>query len=108
MKRTGEEAKKWSTSSLKLERCCPHCARNNGSIHCGVHRRGISDTKVDFILQRRMRCPWCEMAWTIQAKGIGDGRHRTDRLILIGVVLYMFGLSYRRVEDFLRLLGCTV
>jgi hypothetical protein len=26
---------------------------------------------------------------------------------MMGVVLYMFGLSYRRVEDFLQLLGCN-
>lgn len=61
---------------------------------------------MDFTHQRRMKCPWCGTTWTIRVDGIGDGRHRSDRLILIGVVLYMFGLSYRKVEQFLELLTC--
>jgi hypothetical protein len=91
----------------KLERCCPYCQRNNGNIHTGVHRRRISDTRIDFISQLRMKCPWCKTTWTLRPSGIGDGRHRSDRLIVMGVVLYMFGLSHRRVEQFLPLLGCN-
>jgi hypothetical protein len=52
-----------------------------------------------------MKCPWCKTTWTLRPQGVGDGRHRTDRLILMGVVLYMFGLSVRRVEQFLQLMG---
>ena len=91
----------------KLERRCPFCGRNNGNIHCAIHRRRITDTRIDFIPQRRMKCPWCKTTWTLRPEGIGDGRHRTDRLILMGVVLYMFGLSHRRVEQFLPMLGCN-
>ncbi len=90
----------------KLERRCPYCERNNGNIHSAARRRRISDTRVDFIVQRRMKCPWCKTTWTLRPEGIGDGQHRTDRLIMMGVVLYMFGLSHRRVEQFLPLLGC--
>jgi hypothetical protein len=54
-----------------------------------------------------MKCPFCKTTWTVRAEGIGDGKQRTDRLIGIGVVLYMFGLSYRSVEKFLPLLDCT-
>jgi hypothetical protein len=54
-----------------------------------------------------MKCPWCKTTWTLRPQGVGDGRHRTDRLIILGVVLYMFGLSVRRVEQFLQLLGCN-
>jgi transposase-like protein len=91
----------------KLERRCPFCGRNNGNIHCAKNRRRISDTRIDFIHQFRMKCPWCKTTWTLRPEGIGDGRHRTDRLILMGVVLYMFGLSHRRVEQFLPMLGCN-
>ena len=91
----------------KLERRCPYCGRNNGNIHCAIHRRRISDTRVNFVVQRRMKCPWCKTTWTLRPEGIGDGRHRTDRLIMLGVVLYMFGLSHRRVEQILPLLGCN-
>jgi len=94
-------------TTLNLQRRCPFCGRNNGNIHCAIRRRRISDTRIDFIPQRRMKCPWCKTTWTLRPEGIGDGRHRTDRLILMGVVLYMFGLSHRRVEQFLPLLGCN-
>jgi hypothetical protein len=95
-------------TTLNLQRHCPNCGRNNGNIHTATLRRRVSDTRIDFIVQRRMKCPWCKTTWTLRPEGIGDGRHRTDRLILMGVVLYMFGLSHRRVEQFLTLPGCNV
>ncbi len=93
-------------TSLNLQRRCPHCQRSNGNIHSGIRFRRISDIRQDFIRQRRMKCPRCGTTWTTRADGIGDGRHRSNRRILIGVVLYMFGLSYRRVEQLLQLLAC--
>jgi hypothetical protein len=91
------------TSSLKLERKCPHCHRPNGRIHSAIARRLISDPKIETITQRRMMCPFCKTTWIIRPEGVGDGRQRTDRLICISVVLYILGLSYRGVEQFLTL-----
>ena len=93
-------------AGLKLERHCPHCGRFGGNIHSGINYRAVSDIKISSIPQRRMKCPFCKTTWTIRAEGIADGKQRTDRLIAIGVVLYMFGLSYRSVEKFLPLLDC--
>ena len=90
---------------LKLERSCPHCHRRNGRIHSNVVHRPISDPKVDAIAQRRMKCPFRKTTWTIRVEGVADGRQKTDRLICIGVVLYVLGLSYRGVEQFLAMLG---
>jgi len=53
-----------------------------------------------------MKCPFCGTTWTTRVDGISHGRQRSDRLIAIGVVLYMFGLSYRSVEKFLPFLDC--
>jgi transposase-like protein len=92
-------------SNLKLQRRCPHCKRRNGRIHSGMTYRKISDPKVETIAQRRMKCPFCKTTWTVRVEGIGHGRQRTDRLICIGVVLYMLGLSYRGVEQFLTIFG---
>jgi len=92
---------------LKLERHCPNCGRSGGNIHSGINYRAVSDVKISSIPQRRMKCPFCKTTWTIRAEGIADGKQRTDRLISIGVVLYMFGVSYRSVEKFLPLLGCV-
>ncbi len=93
-------------TTLKLERHCPVCRRLGANIHSSVKYRGISDIKITSIPQIRMKCPFCKNTWTIHPKGITDGRQRSDRLIAIGIVLYMFGLSYRAIEKFLPLLGC--
>ncbi len=91
---------------LKLERSCPRCHRSNGRIHSGLVHRSISDLKVHNIPQRRMKCPWCKTTWTLRPAGVEAGYQRSRRLVGIGVVLYMFGLSYRAVEKFLPLLEC--
>ena len=46
------------------------------------------------------------MTWTLRAVGVSPGRQRSDRLRGIGVILYMLGLSYRGVEQFLPCLEC--
>ncbi len=94
------------SSELKLERRCPHCNRPNGRIHSAITTRAINDPKIETIAQRRMQCPFCKTTWTIRPEGVSDGRQRTDRLIGMGVVLYMLGLSYRSVEQFVTMLGC--
>ena len=91
---------------VKLDRRCRHCGRGNGRIHSGLRYRGIRDVRVLSVPQRRMRCPDCGLTWTLRGEGVGPGRQRSDQLRLAGVVLYMFGLSYRSVERFLPLLGC--
>jgi hypothetical protein len=69
-----------------------------------IHRH-ISDPKVETVVQQRMKCPFCKTTWTIRADGVGEGRQRSNRLICMGVVLYMLGLSYRGAEQFLRMFG---
>jgi len=91
---------------LKLERRCPFCNRFGGHIHSRLRYRKISDIKINTIPQLRMKCPFCKTTWTSRAEGVTGGKRRSDRLIAIGVVLYMFGLSYRAVEKFLPLLDC--
>jgi transposase-like protein len=92
---------------LQLERRCPRCQRHNGRVHSGLRHRSISDLKVRTIPQRRMKCPWCQATWTLRTPGVLPGHHRSRRLEGIGVVLYMLGLSYRGVEQFLPLLECV-
>jgi transposase-like protein len=66
---------------VKLQRHCPYCHRFGASKHSGIIHRAISDMRVTSIRQRRMKCPWCKATWTLRPEGIGDGRHRTDRMI---------------------------
>jgi hypothetical protein len=91
---------------LRLERRCPHCGRNQGRIHSAVRHRAISDPRATRIPQQRMQCPWCKTTWTLRPAGVEAGFRRSRRLVGLGVVLYMLGLSDRGVETFLPLLGC--
>lgn len=91
---------------MRLERRCPECGRNNGGIHSGIRYRAISDLRVGGIPQRRMKCPWCGITWTVRAEGVEAGCQRSRRLVGLGVMLYMLGLSNRGVEKFLPLLDC--
>jgi hypothetical protein len=91
---------------LELERRCPHCGRRPGRIHSAVRHRRISDIKAQSIPQRRMKCPWCKTTWTLRPSGVSPGCHRSRRLMGLGVMLYMLGLSYRGVQTFLPLLDC--
>jgi len=94
-------------AQLELNRRCPQCGRTNGNIHSREGRRAIRDLKARQVVQRRMKCPWCGVTWTIRCGGVRSGRRRSDRLRGIGVILYMLGLSYRAVETFLQCLECS-
>jgi transposase-like protein len=94
------------SSELELERRCPHCNRSGGNIHSVMKYRRISDTKAIYVPQRRMKCPWCETTWTLRAQGVTAGPQRSQRLISIGVLLYMLGLNYRSVQQLLPCLEC--
>jgi len=94
-------------SGVKLDRHCPDCERQPAGIHSAIRYRPVSDVKVRSVAQRRMRCPFCRLTWTLRGEGVQAGRQRTERLRLIGVMLYMLGLSYRAVQQFLRLLECA-
>jgi hypothetical protein len=52
-----------------------------------------------------MKCPFCGTTWTNRVQGVGHGRQRSERLIAMGVLLYMLGLSYRAVQTFLLALS---
>jgi len=93
-------------SGLKLDRHCPHCQRPNGRIHSRLRYRAIRDLRVRSVLQRRMRCPWCSLTWTLRGKGVQAGHRRSDRTIGLGLLLYMLGLSYRDTEKVLTVLEC--
>ena len=91
-------------TGFELDRRCPHCGRLGGRIHSGIRHRRISDPKVHTVAQRRMKCVYCGVTWTLRAEGVGANRQRSERLRLIGVVLDMFGLSYRNAATFLGML----
>ena len=93
-------------STLQLDRRCPHCHRANGRIHSALGYRAIRDLKVSAVPQRRMRCPWCGITWTLHGQGVEGGHQRSRRLIGLGLLLYMLGLSYRNTQAVLEGLEC--
>lgn len=94
-------------SALELDRHCPACGCPNGNIHSAIRSRCIEDPKAVSVAQRRLKCPACGMTWTVRSAGIGAGRQRSDRLIGLGVIGHMLGLSYRSTAQFLGCLDCS-
>ena len=93
-------------TTLNLQRRCPRCGRNNGSIHSATRRRRISGIKVDYITQRRMRCPWCGTTWTIRVDGIGRGWRRAVYNRWVGRLWqYRHRRIHRAVEKLVRRYG---
>jgi len=47
------------------------------------------------------------MTWTVRCEGVGPGRQRSDKLIGLGVLGHMLGLSYRNSCQLLACLDCS-
>lgn len=90
----------------QLNRTCLWC-KGQGHIH-GHRRRRIHDVQGPEILQTRMRCPQCGKTWTCYPKGITPYRHRSDRAVACGIMLYVYGLSYRYSSAALSAQGVAV
>lgn len=70
-------------------------------LHCD---KRVRDTQVEQVAVMRRRCLSCGRTHRVYPKGV-SGSQQSDRLKGISVLLYVLGLSYRGVEDFLSALG---
>lgn len=85
-----------------VRRECPCCGRVQGHIHQHERERRIVDWKIDTVRQVRVKCGSCGKTWTCRPEGVGAGLHRTQGVVVLGVMLYVLGLSYRSVAAVLR------
>ena len=69
--------------------------------HCD---KAVRDTKYEQVEVYRRKCLSCERTHRVYPQGVSKAQ-QTDRLKGVSVMLYVLGVSYRGVEDFLMALG---
>ncbi len=67
-------------------------------------RKEIRDLEYQEVTSLRMRCLKCNRTFRVYPRGVSKA-HQSDRLKAITVLLYVLGLSYGAVSDFLSALG---
>jgi transposase-like protein len=72
--------------------------------HC---EKPLRDPEYDQVNAMRWKCLQCGRTHRVYPEGVSDAE-RSDRLKAAGVMLYLLGISYRGVEDFLTAFGSPV
>jgi transposase-like protein len=72
--------------------------------HC---EKSLRDTEYDQVNAMRRKCLRCGRTHRVYPEGVSQAEH-SDRLKGAAVLLYLLGISYRGVEDFLTALGCPL
>ena len=80
----------------KISRICPKC-NSKAHIHARFVRH-ISDPKIEYVEQLRMKCTSCNHTWYIYADGVRRYSGRTSHMVFLGILLYSFGLSFDKVS----------
>lgn len=88
----------------QIDRKCRFCGYERCHIH-GYRRRGIKDYALSEVVTIRMKCPKCRKVFTIVPRGVTYRRHRSDRVVGLGIMLYYYGLSYQSAWAVLVSLG---
>jgi transposase-like protein len=70
-------------------------------LHCD---KRVRDTQIERIVAMRRKCLSCGRTHRVYPKGVSQSL-QSDRFKGVSVLLYVLGLSYRGVEDFLSALG---
>ncbi len=92
---------------IQAARWCPACHAPTGMIHQRRTRR-VRDLPSTLVEQVRFRCKRCGITWTAQPDAVGIGRHRSQRLRSLGVLLYLAGFSGSAAAFLLRNLGVHI
>ena len=93
----------------KPERC-PHegCEGQHYKPHgTKGERKAIRDLEYQEVTSFRMRCLKCKRTFRVYPRGVSKAQ-QSDRMKAITVLLYVLGLSYGAVSDFIRALGQKV
>lgn len=89
------------------------CPYECGSVHFRPHgikgeRKPLRDFRYDEVVSYRYQCVRCERTFRVYPKGVSKGAQQSDRLRAMTVVLYILGLSYGAVEDFIVAMGSSL
>jgi ribosomal protein S27AE len=87
---------------------CPQCGGQHFKPH-GVRgeRKAIRDLRHEGVKSFRQKCLRCGHRMRVYPRGVSRAQ-QSDRLKAITTLLYVLGLSYGAVSDFVGALGCYV
>ncbi len=71
-------------------------------------RKAIRDVGYTEVVAYRYKCEQCGRTFRVYPRGVSKGAQQSERLRAMTVLLYVLGLSYGAVEDFVNALGCGV
>ena len=80
---------------------CPLCKRRNLAVHQTL-RESLKDSVVKKITIKRIKCKDCHYTFRVYPEGVKGYTRRSKRLVFLGVILYLAGLSFERCEWFLE------
>ena len=84
---------------------CPICGGWNIKIH-QTTPKVVKDSIIKEVTIERLECKDCHCTFRIYPEGVREYSSRSKRLVFLGTILYLAGLSYERCEWFLEgLLG---
>lgn len=85
---------------------CPNkkCQGKHFKVHQKQCKKSVRDTQLEQVEVYRRKCLSCEQTHRVYPQGVNNAQ-QTDRLKGVSILLYVLGVSYRGVEDFLNALG---
>jgi len=82
---------------------CPLCGNTTWQSH-GWPAKALRDTRLDEVKAQRIQCTNCQTTLRLYPKGVSK-RKQSERLRGLSILLWLLGVSYRGVIDFLIALG---
>lgn len=88
---------------------CPNkkCEGKHFKVHQRRCKKSVRDTQLEQVEVYRRKCLLCGETHRVYPQGVSNAQ-QTDRLKGVSILLYVLGISYRGVEDFLTALGLFV
>ena len=97
-------------NKYELPETCPYGCGGQVYRRHGMkgERKSLRDVGYDEVLSYRYTCEQCGRTFRVYPQGVSKGAQQSQRLYAMTVLLYVLGLSYGAVEDFVNALGCGV
>jgi transposase-like protein len=97
-------------NTYEMPETCPHGC---GGRHFRPHgRKGLTkplrDPQYSEVTVYRYQCVTCKRTFRVYPKGVIAGAQQSERLKGMAILLYVLGLCYGAIEDFLWALGCGI
>ncbi len=93
-------------NTYEMPATCPYgCGGRRIAGMASRERKPLRDVKYAEVLSYRYTCVRCGRSFRVYPRGVSKGAQQSQRLRAMTVLLYVLGLSYGAVEDFVNALG---